>query len=309
MKYIHHMPKVRPVPARATSAASTDQPCGLHHRGHRGDRADDALAERDDGQQAVALGDVVGVPRRATGPPLGQRRPGQLDQHQHDGEGRRRRKRHVRDDLHDPAELGDRDRHGVGEAGAPTLRALPGRAQPLGDHRHPHHDVAEHHHAVVQRGALVDGGEHRRQPEREDDHPDHLDHGREPVDPVVGVEGRGEPGEVDPRPGDREHGEAEPGQRRPEVPLGQQMGRLVPGDAECDHEGQVEQQLQRGGDPARLVRVAPGHPDDPVGQPVHGRRHGVAHALHDVSADGPTGVLQVSAAAEQGVDLQVELLP
>ena len=26
MKYIHHMPKVRPTPASATSAASTDQP-------------------------------------------------------------------------------------------------------------------------------------------------------------------------------------------------------------------------------------------------------------------------------------------
>ena len=73
MKYIHHMPKVSADPGQRDSAASTDQPCACDHRRQRGDRADDALAERDDREQAVALGDVVGVPRRAAVAPLGQR--------------------------------------------------------------------------------------------------------------------------------------------------------------------------------------------------------------------------------------------
>ena len=38
---------------------------------------------------------------------------------------------------------------------------------------------------------------------------DHLQHGRQPVDPVVGVVGRGEPAEVDPGPADGEHREKE----------------------------------------------------------------------------------------------------
>ena len=60
-------------------------------RRQRGDRADDALAERDDGQQRIALGDVVGVPRRAAHAPLGQPRPEHLEGHQHRADRERRR--------------------------------------------------------------------------------------------------------------------------------------------------------------------------------------------------------------------------
>ena len=41
-------------------------PLGAHDGVERGDRAEDHLAERDDRQQPVPLGDVVRVPRRAT---------------------------------------------------------------------------------------------------------------------------------------------------------------------------------------------------------------------------------------------------
>ncbi|WP_460886518.1 hypothetical protein [Promicromonospora xylanilytica] len=44
------------------------------------------------------------------------------------------------------------------------------------------------------------------------------------------------------------------------------MRTLLPRHAEPDHERQVEQQLQRGGGPRRLVRVAAGHPPGAVVQ-------------------------------------------
>ena len=103
-----------------------------------------------------------------------------------------------------PAGLGHDDRDDVRPARLAPRRVLAGGARPLEDHRHAHDDVARDHHPVVDGLALVDRLEHRRQAEREHDHPDHLHHRRQPVDPVVGVVGRGEPREVDPRPDDRE---------------------------------------------------------------------------------------------------------
>ena len=60
----------------------------------------------------------------------------------------------------------------------------------------------------------LDRGEHRRKTEREDDDADHLQHRHQAVDPVVGVVGRREPAEVDPRPADGERREGERGQPR-----------------------------------------------------------------------------------------------
>jgi hypothetical protein len=48
------------------------------------------------------------------------------------------------------------------------------------------------------------------------------------------------------QPDHREHREPEAGQGGADVPLGQQVRRLVPGGPEGDDEGQVEQPLQRG---------------------------------------------------------------
>ena len=78
VKYIHHSPNVGPVPATATSAASGSSP-RFDHGAERGDRADHALAERDDRQQAVALRDMVGMPRGAVHAALGDDRARHLD--------------------------------------------------------------------------------------------------------------------------------------------------------------------------------------------------------------------------------------
>ena len=232
---------------------------GTHHRGERGDRADHALAQGDDDQQAVALGDVVRVPGSAALAVLRDPRPGELDQQQ-----RRRPREHaghrrVGDRERHPAHLRDQDRLEVGKAGRAPLRILARGAAPLEHHRDPHDHVAGHHHAVVDGLALVDRVEHVRQAERQHHHPDHLHHRGQAVDPVVGVVGRREPGEVDPGPGDGEGAEAEADQAGADVVLGQEVGQLVGHDPEGDHEGEVEQQLERGGRAVRLVGVAPAH--------------------------------------------------
>ena len=82
------------------------------------------------------------------------------------------------------------------------------------------------------------------------------------VDPVVGVVGRREPAEVDPRPADRERREREAEQPGADVVLGEHVRELGRGDAERDDEGQVEQQFQRRRDPMLLVRIAARHRPD-----------------------------------------------
>jgi hypothetical protein len=106
---------------------------------------------------------------------------------------------------------------------------------------------------------VFDRGEEGRQAHRKDQHADHLHHGHYAVDPVIGVVGRREPGEVDPRQADRERREDEGGQPDRDVILGQHVGELGRRDAEGDDEGQVEQQLQRRRDAMLLVRVTARH--------------------------------------------------
>jgi hypothetical protein len=141
---------------------------------------------------------------------------------------------------------------------------LPGGTQPLDHHRDPHHHVTGNQRPVVDVRAAGYRGEHLRNPERENQDADHLQHRRQAVHPVVGVIGRSEPTEIDPRPGHRKRGEAEPGQPRPDVTRRQHVRQLRCGDTEGDDERQVEQQLQRSRDPMRLVRVTPGHSAEPV---------------------------------------------
>ena len=196
---------------------------------------------------------------RAALAPLGHPRAGELDADQHDDPEERLGHARVREQQDEPSGLGDQDRDDVGLARRAAGRIVARRTRPLQDHRHPHHDVAGDHHAVVDGLALVDRFEHRGEAEREDHHADHLQHRGEPVDPVVGVVGRREPGEVDPRPGDRERAHREPEHGGLDVVLGQVVGHLVGRDPERDDEGQVEQQLERGRGPVRLVRVATLH--------------------------------------------------
>ena len=72
------------------------------------------------------------------------------------------------------------------------------RPQPLGHQGDPHDDVPDGH----DREVAV--GKGRRDAGGQDQHPDDLHEGEEPVGHVVDVVGRGEPGEVDPGPPDGE---------------------------------------------------------------------------------------------------------
>jgi hypothetical protein len=119
--------------------------------------------------------------------------------------------------------------------------------------------------------AVLQRREHRRQAEGEHQHAGHLDQREHPEDPVVGVERRGEPRPEDPRPGHREHREAESEEPGADVVSGEQVRELVGGDAERDHERQVEEQLQRGRGAVLLVGVAPAHPE-------HGMCRALGHA-------------------------------
>ena len=67
----------------------------VDHGRQRRDRADDALAERDDGKEAVPLGNVMRVPGRAAGLTLGEHGAGHFNEYEDaaedDGGGGRQR--------------------------------------------------------------------------------------------------------------------------------------------------------------------------------------------------------------------------
>jgi hypothetical protein len=148
---------------------------------------------------------------------------------------------------------------------------LPGSAQPLEDHRDAHDDIAKHHDAVVDIRSMIERGEQTRQADGEDEHADHLHHGRDPINPVVRVESRSEPGKIHPGPAGGEHREAEAQKPGGVVPLGKQVGKLRCSQPKGDNEGQVEQKLQRRCDPVILMRIAPAHRR---GQVMGGQRAG-----------------------------------
>ena len=107
---------------------------------------------------------------------------------------------------------------------------------------------------------MLDGGEHARQADREDQHADHLHHGDDAENPVVGIVGRSEPGKIDPGPADGETCKAEADQGGAIMALRQRMGEVGRREPEGDHESQVEQKLERGRDAVRLVWIASAHP-------------------------------------------------
>ena len=147
---------------------------------------------------------------------------GRLEQDQQHCAREEHRDRGLHQGEHDPGRLRDDQAADEEPADRRPVRVLAAGAQPLEDHRHPHHDVAEHHHPVVEVVVVQQRLEHVGQAERQDDDADHLHHRGEPVDPVVGVVRRGEPGEVDPRPRHRERREREAEDPRP--PRGPRRG-------------------------------------------------------------------------------------
>jgi hypothetical protein len=175
-----------------------------------------------------------------------------------DGEERERRPDGQGDDRErDPEHLRDRDRPDVGNRRRASHGIVASRSRPEKDHGNAHHDVTGDHHPVVDGATLVDRRKHLLEPEREDDHADHLHHRREPHHPVVGVIGGREPRVVDPRPGDRERGNREPKNRRPDVALREVTGELVRCRPEGDDERQVVEKLERRRAAVLLVRITP----------------------------------------------------
>jgi hypothetical protein len=111
--------------------------------------------------------------------------------------------------------------------------------------------AARSHCATVVEAGRNSGGE--------DQDADHLHHRRDPVDGVVAVVGRGEPGEVHPRPpdGEEDHGEAD--DRGERMAASQAVVELDAGLSDRHHEAQIEEELERRRDPVMLVRIARGH--------------------------------------------------
>ena len=168
------------------------------------------------------------------------------------------------DRQRDPRELRDPHEDDVREGGAAALWILDRHAEPLRDHGDPHDHVAGDEHTVVDAAPGLQGPEHGREPEREDDDPDHLDQGQDPEQPVVRVVGRREPGEVDPGPARGADGEDEPEDPLGRVAVHDEVRQLVGRLPEGDDEREVEEQLQRRGSPMVRPRVAPGHPREAV---------------------------------------------
>jgi hypothetical protein len=125
----------------------------------------------------------------------------------------------------------------------------------LGDHRDAHDDVAEDEHGVV---AV---GEERFDAGGQDEDAAHLDEGEDPVEPIVGREGGGEPGEVHPGPPDAEEHHGVGDEAVEDMGLGQGVVQVDGRDAHGNDEDQVKEELERCRGPARLVRVARPHRD------------------------------------------------
>lgn len=127
------------------------------------------------------------------------------------------------------------------------------RPEPLRAQRHPHDHVPDPDDEVV---LLLECAPH---PGREHQHPGDLHQRRHPVQHVVVVVRRGEPGEVHPRPpdGEEDHGVVE--QPRPDPLVGERADQLHPGLPDRDHEAEVEEELQGRRDPVLLVAPASDH--------------------------------------------------
>jgi hypothetical protein len=213
---------------------------------------EDDLTQHDDREQAVALGDVVGVERRRSPTLLGDDGHRQLGEDEQ-AEGRVEDPVAVEGQPADPERLHDGDPDGVGQGGGAVRGVTAGDPQPQRHHRQPHHGIPGHH------GHRLTVVEQVGHPGREKQRAAHDGEGEQPVDHVVAVVRGGEPGVVHPRPPDREEhqDEAEDGVV---VGGGQPVVQLGRGAGDGHDEDEVEEQLERRGDAVRLLRVPRAHP-------------------------------------------------
>ncbi len=178
-----------------------------------------------------------------------------------------RRQRHQH-----PRHLHGGDTAGIAQRRLPVRRIRGGRPQPLPDQRQPHQHVAAEH-----RGVGLPLLEHLRDAAGHDQRPGDLDEHGQAVGDVVGVVGRGEPGEVHPRPPDGEEHHQVAFQAFQRVASAHRMVEPLAGLGDGHDEHQVEEQFERRRIAVRLVRRAGRHAphDRPRGGPrwVVGRGH------------------------------------
>ena len=126
-------------------------------------------------------------------------------------------------------------------------------AQPLGDERDPHDDVADDGDPIV---GFV---ERRGHAGGDDEDARDLHERQQPVLDVVGVECRGEPREVHPRPPDRQEQDDVAQDAVADLPVDEIVVEGARHLRDGDDEAQVEQQLERSRAAMCLLGVAAGH--------------------------------------------------
>ncbi|CAG6396458.1 hypothetical protein SCOCK_410035 [Actinacidiphila cocklensis] len=240
---------------------------GLVERGlHRDRGRRDRLAQHDEREQAVPLGDVVRMPG---GAPhvfrVGRHRELRHDQQQEaaDPQGAGQQ-----DQAH-PAELHHDQARRVAQRDRPLRPGLAGRRpQPLEGQRQPHDEVADDGDGVVGvvEGPRHTGGEHQDA--------GHLHQRDDPVEDVVGVVRGREPGEVHPGPPDGEEDQQVAADPVPGVSPGERVHQPRARLRDRHHEAQVEQQLKRCRGAVRLGPAARPYPHPRDNRPAVARSRG-----------------------------------
>ena len=228
-------------------------------------RREDRLAQHDEREEPVALGDVVRVPGCTCGA-LGPHRHRQLAQHTQRPQVAAQRQRHEQ-------ERAPREHHAADTDGVAPGRRACGRVRASG--AHPLRHEADAHDGVAERGhGEVVRLEGRGHTGREHQHAGHLHERGGAIERVVGVVGRGEPRVVHPRPPDAEERHHEAEHARGDVALDDGVVEVRRRERHRHHEAQIEQQLERRRDAALLVWVTRPHRHAPpalVPMPVRHR--------------------------------------
>ena len=203
------------------------------------------------------------MPRRLRSGTFRPRRHGELE-HAEDYEGEIADLRPADQETDDPADLDERDADREPKSHGSTGRVLACGPQPLRDERDPHDDVADDHRREV---LLVERGGNAG---RDHEYPSYLDERQQAVLDIVGVVGRCEPGEVHPRPPDREEDDQVVDEAVPDLPDDQVVVQRRRCARDGHDEAQVEQELEGCRGSMRLGRVTPGHRDMPWPHPRAG---------------------------------------
>ncbi|GAA1999694.1 hypothetical protein GCM10009755_04160 [Brevibacterium samyangense] len=225
---------------------------------------------------------MVRVPRRSVRPPLCEGGDTHLEEPEHPDAHEAPHEIRRSEGRDDPQHLCQHDEDDVPHRDRTVFRSVPRDPHPQEHVSEPHDDVPDDDrdhvdvpvHLTGPRDrvpAVVEGGEHRPDPHREDRDSHHLREreSEDPVEPVVGVEGAAVPREVDPREADGEHRERETARGEQHVTGGEHVRELRGGHTDGDDEGEVVEEFEgRGGAPG-FLRVPPGDGTKAVSDGTH----------------------------------------